>query len=478
MAPEPKTELVPQAAPVEPEPAPAPAPATSAAPREVRSDAPLGLHLDGFSARAALIGKDGVEVLELGDRVAPLVTSIKLNEQGRLEFSAATDVAPSPLLRDALPLLGKRRDGPELKDRLEWGVTPLLLAGTGEPDLLWQGQTFNAMALTVTAARAVKGQAEQTAGRLFPRAVVCVPVALGDAERRAWRSAFAVAGFEVAAFVNVTSAVALAYAHRRSLARKRLLCVHLDPYFLEACVAEVTGADAEIALAEGDLLADASPHEPVEHFIIRLRQALELQGLPLNKMDGVLFSGRLFEERGLRETVEHLLGARASEFPEAPTAAAVGAALYAESREAAAHGQKGLVLSELLGSPVDVTLTPGASERLFERGMRLPAEKSLSQRVKGGEEVELALFEGLARRFSGLARVKAERSGEMSFSLTATPDGTLDVTVTLPGGKKHPVKLSLQELPRSMPRPAGSAPPPGSAGLIEGITKIFRRKQR
>lgn len=452
-----------------------PTPPPTAAP----SESTLGLYLDGLFAHGASVApRTGLSPVMLGETRSGLATAIKLNEQGRLEFTsaAAASSSPSQLLRDALPLLGKRREHPELKDRFDWGVTPLLLAGSGEPDLLWQGQTFNAMALAVTALRAVKLEAESSASQAFLHAVLAVPLALGDAERRAWKQAASMAGFSSVGLINVTSAIMLAFAHPRGLARKRILNIHMDPFVLEAAVAELTGSDVEIVLSQGDLLVDRDGVAAVEHFMLRLRQALELQGLPLQKMDTVIFTGQRFETRELRETVEHLLGTRGGEFPEASDAPALGAAVWADSLSGRAQGRKGISLSDVLGTSVDVVLTPGSTERILERGMRLPAEKVLTPGLREAQELEVAVFEGPEHRFVGLAKTRTERSGEMTLRFTATSDGVLEIVAQLPGGKEAPLKLSAQQSPRANPRQAlaAAATPPAPRGFLGGISRMFK----
>jgi hypothetical protein len=89
-------------------------------------------------------------------------------------------------------------------------------------------------------------------------------------------------------------------------------------------------------------------------------------------------------------------------------------------------------------------------KRVLERNTRLPAEKTIALPVTAGQAFSLAVFQGTAGRaehneYLGVLQLASEKPGEVSVRFAVSPDGKLELTATVPGGRRADALFSTTD---------------------------------
>lgn len=109
------------------------------------------------------------------------------------------------------------------------------------------------------------------------RPVLAVPLHAGHLQRQLWHDAATRVGLDNLMLVSTPVAAAIAYAHGRGFARRRLLMLSLSEVGFDAAVVQITGDDVETLSAAGDPFLGTAEFDARMAFLIR--QRLRLTGL-------------------------------------------------------------------------------------------------------------------------------------------------------------------------------------------------------
>ncbi|RKI74194.1 Hsp70 family protein [Corallococcus sp. AB049A] len=232
------------------------APAVSAAP-PAAAEVVLGIDVGTSHARvAAFIDGVATPIPIPGTEGTGLPSVIAVDAGGALLVGTAALVeaarAPRRATAGLKRLLGVRARSPNLR----WlsPQLPFSVATDRHGDAGVEiGDRFVAPTLlTAMLLRELHHAATTHLGRKVTRAVLCAPSHFTERQRAALREAATMAGLDVPRVLTNSAAAALAYAHGRGLARKRVLVVDLGGGGLEVCVVQVTGDDLEVVTTGGD----------------------------------------------------------------------------------------------------------------------------------------------------------------------------------------------------------------------------------
>ncbi|MFB1482938.1 Hsp70 family protein [Corallococcus sp. RDP092CA] len=228
-------------------------PATTPAAAEVvlgidvgTSHARVAAFIDGVATPIPIPGTDG----------PGLPSVIAVNSSGEFLVGAAALVeaarAPRRAALGLKRLLGVRARSPNLRWLSPQLAFPIATDLHGDAGVELDGRLISPTLLTAMLLRELHQAATTHLGRKVTRAVLCAPSHFTERQRAALREAATMAGLEVPRVLTNSAAAALAYAHGRGLARKRVLVVDLGGGGLEVCVVQVTGDDLEVVTTGGD----------------------------------------------------------------------------------------------------------------------------------------------------------------------------------------------------------------------------------
>ncbi|QAT87550.1 DnaK family protein [Corallococcus coralloides] len=210
------------------------------------SHARVAALIDGVATPIPLPGTDGSglpSVIAVNSAGEFLVGAAALAEAARAPRRAATGLKR---------LLGLRARSPNLRWLSPQLPFPVATDRQGDAGVELDGHLIAPTLLTAMLLRELHQAATTHLGRKVTRAVLCAPSHFTERQRAALREAATMAGLDVPRVLTNSAAAALAYAHGRGLARKRVLVVDLGGGGLEVCVVQVTGDDLEVITTGGD----------------------------------------------------------------------------------------------------------------------------------------------------------------------------------------------------------------------------------
>jgi molecular chaperone DnaK (HSP70) len=216
------------------------------------------------------------------------------------------------------------------------------------------------------------------------------------------------------------------------------------------------------------------------------REVLESSSLTPQGLDAVLLVGGQSRAPLVRRRLEESLGVPVRSDVDPLGAVALGAALLGRSLLEIESGKPGATVSDVLSVPLGVAERGGTIRRVFERNTRLPADKTLVIPVTPGP-LSLALFQGPSpltaeNEYLGALHFQLERAGEAELHFSLSPDGTLSLEATLPGGKRQPVALATEELDDAAREaliarsPFATEAEQRPTGLLSGLRKLFGKR--
>lgn len=217
-----------------------------------------------------------------------------------------------------------------------------------------------------------------------------------------------------------------------------------------------------------------------------VREVLDSNALSPQGLDAVLLVGGQGRTPLVRRRLEESLGVPVRDDVDARGAVALGAALLGHGILLSEGGKPGASVSEVLSAPIGVAERGGTLRRVLERTTRLPAGKTLVIPVTPGP-LELALFQGPSplaaeNEYLGRLSLNVERAGEVELHFALTADAALSLEATLPGVRRQPVSLSLEDLDDAAREalvarsPLIGEPEARPGGLLKGLKKLFGRR--
>ncbi|QDE87306.1 molecular chaperone DnaK [Myxococcus xanthus] len=232
---------------------PLPQPASTPALPEVV----LGIDLGTSHARVAIVQDGTPKLIPLpGTNTTDLPALIAVNGTGDLVVGAAAQTegqrAPRRAISGLKRLLGLKPRSPQLRWLAPLLPFPVTTDTNGDSAVEVRGRVISPTLFTAMLLRELKHAAATHLGRKATRAVICAPTHFTDRQCAALREAATLAGLDAQRILIAPAAAALAYAHGRGLARKRVLVVDLGGGGLQVCVVQVTGDDLEVITTGGD----------------------------------------------------------------------------------------------------------------------------------------------------------------------------------------------------------------------------------
>jgi molecular chaperone DnaK len=449
-----------QPLPPTPLPAPPASPGPSAEPGLVA--AVLGLHVGTTSARMAWVHDGRVDVLASDTEGSAQSLPCRLVRDAHGVLRALQPGEPEEALWVGSPvtLLGTRADSPAVRTLVRRWPVPMVSDERGEVAFDWTGVTVTAVELVAALLRSLRAAAERHTGRPCTQAVLVVPVTFTLLQRARFREAAERAGLNVLRLLNAPTAAALAFAHDKGMARRRVLVWRMGAATSDAAVVAVSGNDLDVVSCGGDgalggvnfdeqlalsldktartdparlrtrvaqaerckqslstsergLVPPAVAGEPalevsradlelrtaalVERSVLLAQDVLRVAGLSPENLDGLVLAGGMSRLPQLRRAVETAFGKTAAE-TDASAGPALGAALLGATLSApAVSGRARSNVVEVLGVPLEAVAPEFGHQRAFERNTRLPAEKTLTLVLPAHQPLEVQLFQGMAR---------------------------------------------------------------------------------
>ncbi|WP_141621684.1 Hsp70 family protein [Myxococcus sp. AB036A] len=232
---------------------PIPQPASTPALPEVV----LGIDLGTSHARVAVVQDGMPKLIPLpGTTTTDLPALIAVNGTGDLVVGTTAQTegqrAPRRAISGLKRLLGLKPRSPQLRWLAPLLPFPVTTDTNGDSAVEVRGRVISPTLFTAMLLRELKHAAATHLGRKATRAVICAPTHFTDRQCAALREAATLAGLDAQRILIAPAAAALAYAHGRGLARKRVLVVDLGGGGLQVCVVQVTGDDLEVITTGGD----------------------------------------------------------------------------------------------------------------------------------------------------------------------------------------------------------------------------------
>jgi molecular chaperone DnaK len=437
-----------------------PAPAPTRTPRETAAaTAVLGIDLGPEFVRMAWIREGRAEALALGADGGPLDFRVRLVREPGAPPRVLPHDAPEPALwvGAPLPFLGLRADSPLFRTVARRWPAPVVADDRGEPAFALEGGTVGATELLAALLRWLRHRAEELTGRQIARVVLPVPVSFTALQRERLREAAERAGLEGVRLIQAPTAAAMAFAHGRGLARRRILVWRLGASAFDVAVFTASGDDLDMVAAAGDpslggmnfdeqialtldktaradpallrkrigeaeqlkrLLDDPALEEAtvegggrlgraeleartsalVERGVLLAREVLRSASLGPDNLDELLLVGGTSRLPHVRRLVEEAVGRPARNDLDVGGAVAQGAAIIGHLL--APSGPKSAsrtAVHEVLGVPLEAVAPELGQVRVLERNTRLPAEKTLGVVLGIGVPLEVQLFQGPAK---------------------------------------------------------------------------------
>ncbi|MFY1830032.1 Hsp70 family protein [Myxococcus fulvus] len=218
-----------------------------------------------------------------------------------------------------------------------------------------------------------------------------------------------------------------------------------------------------------------------------VREVLDSNALSPQGLDAVLLVGGQGRTPLVRRRLEESLGVPVRDDVDARGAVALGAALLGHGIVLAEGGKPAASVSEVLSAPIGVAERGGTQRRVLERTTRLPAGKTLVIPVPAPGPLELALFQGAAalvaeNEYLGRLSLNVERPGEVELHFALSADAALSLEATLPGVRRQPVSLALEDLDDAgrealvARSPLVGEPEARPSGILSGLKKLFGRR--
>lgn len=310
--------------------------------------------------------------------------------------------------------------------------------------------------------------AEQQLEHPVKRTVLCVPSTFTSKERRLLIEAATAAGLQVLQVVNDASAVALAFANGRGLARKRVVVVNVEEGQCSAAVVQATGDDLSVVAGGGHSFEGAAELGPVLNVI---QGVLDAARVNMASVDEVVCVGAQAEAPDIRERLHGYFAGRPVH-TELPSAQAAGVGLLAQAWSLRERGKIGASVAEVVLAPLFLSAQSNAATRLLDRGTRLPADKSVAVWVEPAETVELCLFEGDAHKTCvGTWRGSVDKRVEWTVTVRLDSEKGLALSATAPGGKKVELTFDGAANPTFPRPPPAVVPAPPEPGLLSGLKR-------
>lgn len=217
----------------------------------------LGIDLGTSHARVAVVQDGTPKLIPLpGTHITDLPALIAVNGTGDLVVGGAAQTegqrAPRRAISGIKRLLGLKPRSPQLRWLAPLLPFPVTTDANGDSAVEVRGRVISPTLFTAMMLRELKHAATTHLGRKVTRAVICAPTHFTDRQCTALREAATLAGLDAQRILIAPAAAALAYAHGRGLARKRVLVVDLGGGALQVCVVQVTGDDLEVITTGGD----------------------------------------------------------------------------------------------------------------------------------------------------------------------------------------------------------------------------------
>ncbi|MFL5318235.1 MAG: Hsp70 family protein, partial [Myxococcaceae bacterium] len=207
-------------------------------------------------------------------------------------------------------------------------------------------------------------------------------------------------------------------------------------------------------------------------------------------LDEVLLVGGQSRAPLVRRTMESAIGRPIRTDVDAEAAVALGAAILGHALLQAERGKRGVTLAEVLSAPIGYLVQGGGMRRVLERNTRLPAEKTITLPASSGQPVAISVFQGNAtlaedNEYLGVLQLIPDKNGELAVRFAVSPDGKLEVSAAMPGGRKAEATFSTVDASEEVKASLfAQAPLPGDPsaqgaqgqGLFGGLKKLFGRK--
>jgi molecular chaperone DnaK len=445
---------------------PAPASARPAAPGSSAeaglATTVLGLHVGTTSARMAWAHDGRVDALAADAEGGAQTLNCRLVRDAHGVLRVLQPGEPDEALWVGSPvaLLGTRADSPAVRTLVRRWPVPMVADERGEVAFDWAGVTVTAVELVAALLRSLRGTAERRTGRPCAQAVLVVPVTFTLLQRARFREAAERAGLTVLRLLNAPTAAALAFAHDKGMARRRVLVWRMGAATSDAAVVAISGNDLDVVSSGGDgalggvnfdeqlalsldkttrtdparlrtrvaqaerckqslstseraLVPPAVAGEPVlevsradlelrtaalvERSVLLAQDVLRAAALSAENLDALVLAGGMAQLPQLRRAVETAFGKTAGAF-DALAGPALGAALLGAALNApSVSGRARSNVVEVLGVPLEAVAPEFGHQRAFERNTRLPAEKTLTLVLPANQPLEVQLFQGMAR---------------------------------------------------------------------------------
>jgi len=444
-------------------PLPSPATAAQPAPRSTEpasATAVLGLDIGTTSARVAWAHDGRADVLG-PDPGTSIPCRLVRDGHGVLHVQQPGEPEEPLWVGSPVTLLGAHADSPAIRTLVRRWPVPVVADERGEVAFDWGGVTVTTVELVAALLRSLRAAAERGTGRPCTQAVLVVPAAFTLLQRARLREAAERAGLTVLRLLNAPTAAALAFAHDRGMARRRVLVWRMGAATCDAAVVAVSGNDLDVVSSGGDgalgganfdeqlaLAMDkqartdparlrlrvaqaercrhalttqeratvpaATDGEPllevtradleartsalVERSVLLAQEVLRAAGLSPENLDALVLAGGMARVPHVRRAVEAAFGKAATAEPDPEAAPALGAALLGAALSApAATGKARPSVVEVLAVPLEAVAPEFGHQRVLERNTRLPAEKTLTVQLPAGQPLEVQLFQGMAR---------------------------------------------------------------------------------
>ena len=214
----------------------------------------LGIDLGAEFVRMAWIRDGRPEPLALGATDGPLDFRVRLVREPGAPPRLLPHDAPDPALwvGAPLPFLGLRADSPSFRTVARRWPAAVVADDRGEAAFALEGGTVGATEPVAALLRWLRHRAEELTGRQIARAVLPVPVSYTALQRERLREAAERAGLEGLRLVHAPTAAAMAFAHGRGLARRRIFVWRLGASAFDVAVLAASGDDLDMVAAAGD----------------------------------------------------------------------------------------------------------------------------------------------------------------------------------------------------------------------------------